>query len=76
MKETKLEGRKVSDVRNAVLVIKEAILQSQARSAQLINHKQLSLYYGIGRYVMGFHIQRKMHMIKRCPGERGDGGRR
>lgn len=51
MKETKLEGRKVSDVRNAVLVIKEAILQSQARSAQLINHEQLSLYFGIGRYV-------------------------
>lgn len=36
---------------NAVKVIKDAILQSQARAAQMINQEQLSLYYGIGRYV-------------------------
>ena len=40
-----------AEIRNAVLSIKAAILKSQARAAQMINHEQLSLYYGIGRYV-------------------------
>ena len=31
--------------------IKAAILQSQARAIQMVNQEQLSLYYGIGRYV-------------------------
>lgn len=35
----------------AVRVIKEAILQSQYRSAKLITGEQLSLYFGIGCYV-------------------------
>ena len=35
----------------AVKVIKEAILQSQYRAASIANKEQLSLYYGIGRYV-------------------------
>lgn len=35
----------------AVKAIKEAILQSQYRAASLANKEQLSLYYGIGRYV-------------------------
>lgn len=35
----------------AVKVIKGAILQSQYRAASLVNKEQLSLYYGIGRYV-------------------------
>ena len=35
----------------AVRVIKEAILESQYRAASLVNKEQLSLYYGIGRYV-------------------------
>ena len=39
------------EVRSAVLLIKAAILQSQARAVQMINQEQLSLYYGIGRYV-------------------------
>ena len=39
------------NVGNAVQLIKTAILQSQARAAQMINQEQLSLYYGIGRYV-------------------------
>lgn len=39
------------EIKNAVLSIKAAILKSQARSAQMINHEQLSLYYGIGRFV-------------------------
>lgn len=39
------------DLRQAVETIKTAILQSQARAAQMINGEQLSLYYGIGRYI-------------------------
>ena len=39
------------NIREAVQLIKEAILRSQARSAQYVNQEQLSLYYGIGRYV-------------------------
>lgn len=40
-----------AEIRGAVQVIKAAILRSQAKAAQLINGEQLSLYYGIGRYV-------------------------
>lgn len=40
-----------AEIRNAVLSIKAAILKSQARAVQMINHEQLSLYYGIGRFV-------------------------
>lgn len=36
---------------DAVKVIKEAILRSQYRAASSVNKEQLSLYYGIGRYV-------------------------
>lgn len=35
----------------AVKTIKEAILRSQYRAASTVNKEQLSLYYGIGRYV-------------------------
>ncbi len=35
----------------AVKAIKQAILQSQYRAAKLITGEQLSLYFGIGRYV-------------------------
>lgn len=34
-----------------VQVIKEAILSSQYRAVSSINREQLSLYYGIGKYV-------------------------
>lgn len=34
-----------------VKVIKEAILRSQYRAASSVNQEQLSLYYGIGKYV-------------------------
>ena len=37
--------------RNAVSTIKQAILQSQYRAANLMTGEQLSLYFGIGRYV-------------------------
>ena len=39
------------EIRSAVRLIKAAILQSQARAIQMVNQEQLSLYYGIGRYV-------------------------
>ena len=35
----------------AVRVIKEAILQSQYQAASIVNKAQLSLYYGLGKYV-------------------------
>lgn len=35
----------------AVRVIKQAILESQHRAARSVNSEQLSLYYGIGRYI-------------------------
>lgn len=41
----------MSKVKEAVYAIKAAILKSQAQAAQMVNHEQLSLYYGIGRYV-------------------------
>lgn len=37
--------------RQAVDVIKAAILKSQARAAGSVNQEQLALYYGIGRFV-------------------------
>lgn len=39
------------EIRDAVQAIKMAILKSQANAAQSINSEQLSLYYGIGRFV-------------------------
>lgn len=44
-------GRLATDIRRAVQSIKAAILKSQVRAAQMINGEQLSLYYGIGRFV-------------------------
>lgn len=35
----------------AVSILKTAILQSQARAAEAVNHEQLALYFGIGRYI-------------------------
>lgn len=37
--------------KNAVDIIKTAILQSQARAAKAVNQEQLALYFGIGRYI-------------------------
>lgn len=39
------------NIRQAVNTIKNAILQSQYRAAKTVNKEQLSLYFGIGRYV-------------------------
>lgn len=44
-------GITYAEQHKAVLLIKAAILQSQSRAAQMVNQEQLSLYYGIGRYV-------------------------
>ncbi|UKK58928.1 PDDEXK nuclease domain-containing protein [Prevotella communis] len=41
----------IINYKNAVDVIKTAILQSQARAAKAVNQEQLALYYGIGRYI-------------------------
>lgn len=44
----------MSDVRtyaDAVQAIKTAILQSQYEAARSVNEKQLSLYFGIGKYI-------------------------
>lgn len=47
-----MESKKVGiNIREAVQQIKAAVLRSQARSVQYINQEQLSLYFGIGRYV-------------------------
>lgn len=39
------------DYKEAVQVIKEAILRGQYRAVAAANREQLSLYYGVGRYV-------------------------
>ena len=36
----------VADIRVAVQSIKAAILKSQSRAVQTVNHEQLSLYHG------------------------------
>lgn len=40
-----------SEYRQAVQVIKEAILRSQYDAARSVNEKQLMLYFGIGKYI-------------------------
>lgn len=40
-----------TELLSAVQAIKYAILKSQSRAIQMVNQEQLSLYYGIGRYV-------------------------
>ena len=78
------ENIQLSDeLRAAVKAIKNAILQSQYRAAKSVNREQLSLYYGIGRYISehsgkGFwgkgaikQISDQLH--KELPGMRGFG---
>lgn len=69
------------NLKAAVKAIKAAILQSQYRAAQAANSEQLSLYFGIGRYVSehsrnGFWgtgaVERiSEHLQKELPGLRG-----
>lgn len=44
-------GKEYVELTNAVKAIKCAILQSQQRTLTAINQEQLSLYFGIGRFV-------------------------
>ena len=39
----------INRYKNAVDVIKTAILQSQTRAVKAVNQEQLALYFGIGR---------------------------
>lgn len=41
----------VQQYKQAVRVIKDAILYSQYRAAKLVTGEELSLYFGIGAYV-------------------------
>ena len=68
-------------LRNAVKAIKTAILHSQYQAAKAVNREQLSLYFGIGKYVSensrkGFWGTRAIESIseqlqKELPGLRG-----
>jgi hypothetical protein len=44
-------NQEVTTYKNAVDIIKTAILQSQALAAKAVNQEQLALYFGIGRYI-------------------------
>ncbi len=72
---------KKTELINAVLVIKDAILQSQQRALVTINQELLALYYGIGRFVSantrnknwgkGFIEAVSEQLRKELPGLRG-----
>ena len=51
MKDNKIDIQVAIDVKQAVGVIKSAILQSQSRAVKMISGTQLSLYFGVGLYV-------------------------
>ena len=51
MKDNKIGVQVATDVKQAVCVIKSAILQSQSRAVKMISGTQLSLYFGVGLYV-------------------------
>ena len=51
MKDNKTDIQISTDVKQAVSVIKSAILQSQSRAVRMISGTQLSLYFGVGLYV-------------------------
>lgn len=46
-----VESETVSELTDAVAVIKTAIMQSQARAVAGVNQEQLALYYGVGRFI-------------------------
>ncbi len=72
---------KKTELINAVLIIKDAILQSQQRALVTINQELLALYYGIGRFVSmntrnknwgkGFIEAISEQLRKELPGLRG-----
>jgi len=80
--ETSNEMIAVNDkLANAAQVIKDAILQSQQRALGAVNQEQLTLYYGIGRYISantrtknwgkGFIAGISEQLRKELPGLRG-----
>ncbi|MCQ2179034.1 MAG: PDDEXK nuclease domain-containing protein [Bacteroidales bacterium] len=46
-----MKEKLTTEYNDAVLQIKTAILQSQAKALKGVNQEQLALYYGIGRYI-------------------------
>ena len=72
---------KKTELINAVLIIKDTILQSQQRALVTINQELLALYYGIGRFVSmntrnknwgkGFIEAISEQLRKELPGLRG-----
>ncbi|MBQ6203569.1 MAG: DUF1016 family protein [Prevotella sp.] len=84
MNETKDNMALPTELRSAVTAIKQAILQSQCRAARGVNREQLSLYFGIGRYISGHSregywgtgaIERISEQLQReLPGLRGFSG--
>ena len=71
----------LSELNNAVHIIKNAILNSQERALGLVNQEQLALYYGIGRFISantrnknwgkGFIEALSEQLRKELPGLRG-----
>lgn len=51
MSRNNIETCSTTDIKQAVSVIKTAILQSQSHAVRMISGTQLSLYYGVGLYV-------------------------
>ena len=70
-----------NDLMSAVKTIKTAILQSQYKAAKTVNAEQLSLYFGIGKYVSqnsrngfwgtGAIVNISQQLQKELPGLRG-----
>ena len=57
----------VQQYKQAVRVIKEAILHSQYRAAKLVTGEQLSLYFGIGAYVSLMRVCQNSLILKKIP---------
>ena len=70
-----------NDLMSAVKTIKTAILQSQYKAAKTVNAEQLSLYFGIGKYISknsrngfwgtGAIVNISQQLQKELPGLRG-----
>ena len=57
--------KSVQQYKQAVRVIKEAILHSQYRAAKLVTGEQLSLYFGIGAYVSLMRVCQNSLILKK-----------
>ena len=45
------DNSNIQQTADAVTILRNAILQSQARAVKAVNQEQLALYFGIGRYI-------------------------